>query len=884
MRDVSRRVTRTTIAVAIVLLVTTAFLVVTLSSQNKTLGDNAVVTRDIVNANARTIGQVQREILRLSTVISGGETDPEVVDLHRSFVGQRIDESTLDSQLQTLGSADLLQQTNELDRVWHSSVQPLVVEIVDDPTGVTDAQRDQVLTALADLERAFNSISTDAEQNRKDQATQSNDATLRSLDASRMVIGAMVVMLVGFGVFFAVSLVAFRRTARSQQATTRRLAEVNAEMRKLSYVASATDNAVVITDAEGFTEWVNDAFTRVTGYTFDEVKGLRPGWVLQGPGTDRATVDALRASLQAGSSHNCELLNYRKDGSEYWVEIEVQPVRDADGVLTHFIAVESDITGRREAEDQLIRAKNAAESLANEKASFLASMSHEIRTPLNSVIGLTGLLLDTDLTDDQREFAETARNSGTMLLSIVNNILNFSALEAGNIDSEPVHFVLSEMLDRSVGLLARQARLKGLEIAVETDPELPRVVIGDETRLQQVLVNLVANAVKFTESGGITVSAELLPDAAETNDETGGAGVSEGTVGVRIRVADTGIGIPSDRLHRLFKPFSQVDASTTRRYGGTGLGLAISHHIVSLLGGEIDVVSVPGEGTTFEVVLRLQPGADASVADDSTGSRVVPSSLRILVAEDDKVNQLVLGKMLDRLGYTATIVGDGLAAIEALGRARYDVVLMDVQMPRLDGIGATQRIRAQLPTTEQPLIVAVTASALEGDREKLLATGMDLYLSKPIQLQALSSTLTEVSRRTTVPFDGSVRPGTTDEPIDMVAFRQATGTNDETLLLQLVGTFADSAYELMDGMLRALADNDPFTMQVVAHQMKDRAASACATGLADLAGRVQAMAQPGQVGETAALLARIGDEIERVRTWHRDHVAEHRSVTAVVVR
>ena len=867
MRDVSRRVTRTTIAVAIVLMVTTAFLVVTLSNQNRILGENAVVTRDIVNANARTVGQVQRELLRLSAVIGSGETDPDVIDLHRSFVGQRIDESTLDIQLQTLGSVQLLERTRELDRTWHSDVQPLVLDLVEDPTGATDATRAAALAGLADLERAYNDISTDAEQNRKDQATQSNAATVRSLDSSRMVIGAMVVMLVGFGVFFAVSLLAFRRTARSQQESTRRLAEVNAEIRKLSYVASATDNVVVITDAQGFTEWVNDAFTRVTGYSSDEVKGLRPGWVLQGPGTDRSTVDALRASLLAGESHTCELLNYRKDGSEYWVEIEIQPVRDADGELTHFIAVESDITGRREAEEQLIRAKETAESLANEKASFLASMSHEIRTPLNSVIGLTGLLLDTDLTDDQREFAETARNSGTMLLSIVNNILNFSALEAGNIDSEPVPFVLAEMLDRSVSLLTRQARLKGLDIAVETAPDLPRVVVGDETRLQQVLVNLVANAVKFTEAGGITVSAELASDTA-----TG----ADGLVAVRLRVADTGIGIPADRLHRLFKPFSQVDASTTRRYGGTGLGLAISHHIVSLLGGEIDVTSVPGQGTTFEVTLRLQPGSDTDVTSHDQASRTVPSTLRILVAEDDKVNQLVLGKMLDRLGYSATIVGDGLAAIEALGRARYDVVLMDVQMPRLDGVGATQRIRAQLPESEQPVIVAVTASALEGDREKLLATGMDLYLSKPIQLQALSSTLVEVSRRSTVPLDGSVRPGNPDEPVDLVAFRQATGSHDDELLLQLVETFADSAYGLMDDLLRALADNDPFSMQIVAHQMKDRAASACATGVADLAARVQASAQPGHVGQTAPLLARLGDEIERVRTWQRARAAQVR--------
>ena len=860
MKDVSRRVTRWTIVVSIVLVVTTIVLLTTLITQNRTLGENALVTRDIINANARTVGQVQRELLRLDALIASGETDAELLELHRSFVAQRIDEATLDQQLMTLGSAELLDRTRQLDGIWHDEVQPLVLAVISDPTSVDETERADTLAALEQLERDYNDISTDAEQNRKDQAKTANEATVRSSDASRTVIAAIVVLLTGFMAFFVVSLVAFRRTARHQAATARRLENLNAEMRKLSYVASATDNMVVITDPDGFTEWVNEAFTRVTGYTFDDVRGLRPGWVLQGPGTDQSVVDGLREKLMAGEPHTCTLLNYRKTGEEYWTEIEVQPVRDDDGVLTHFIAVESDVTHRRQAEEQLVRAKEAAESLANEKASFLASMSHEIRTPLNSVIGLTGLLLDTDLTDDQREFAETARNSGSMLLSVVNNILNYSALEAGHIDAEPTHFVLCDLLDRTVGVLARQARLKGLTVDVRCDPDLPRVVVGDETRLQQVLVNLIANAVKFTEAGGITVAAHVDASAE---------GVADDQVAVVVRVQDTGIGIPADRLHRLFKPFSQVDASTTRRYGGTGLGLAISHHIVTLLGGEIDVVSAPGEGTTFEVHLHLGRGEEHAVPGEDDA--VAPAQgLRILVAEDDKVNQLVLERMLDRLGYRADIVGDGLAAIEALGRARYDVILMDVQMPRLDGVGATQRIRAQLPSTEQPVIVAVTASALEGDREKLIASGMDLYLSKPIQLQALASTLAEAARRSQVPLGEILRTDADSGPIDRDAYRDATGGDDDDLLLRLVTTFVEAAYTVVDSMLAALADNDVWAMQVAAHRLKDLATSAFATPLADIAERIQDCARPGRAAEAAPLLARASSELERVRAWVRD--------------
>ena len=443
----------------------------------------------------------------------------------------------------------------------------------------------------------------------------------------------------------------------------------------------------------------------------------------------------MRAALQGGEPFTEEILNYTREGRAYWVSLDVSPVHDSKGTLSGYVGVQTDITERKRADDLLRAARDAAEDSAREKANFLASMSHEIRTPLNAVLGLTDLLLLTDLDKVQRDYARTARTSGRLLLALVNDILDFSALESGKLETELLPVPLESLARDTITMFTADAERRGLRLGFELDPQLPPAVLGDEMRLRQVLVNLIGNALKFTEQGEVTLRVRA---------QTG----ADGSDQLLLQVSDTGIGIPPDRLQRLFLPFSQVDASTTRRFGGTGLGLAICRLVVDALGGTISVASVPGSGSTFTVCLPMEAAeVKAPLRAAATGEvETAPSmaQLRVLLAEDDRVNQMVAVHMLHRLGVAPVVVSDGQAAVDAALGDTFDVILMDVHMPMMDGVEAAAAIRAGLPPEQQPRIVAITANAMEGDRERLLGSGMDAYLSKPVQLADLAAALDAV--------------------------------------------------------------------------------------------------------------------------------------------
>ncbi|HMV09275.1 MAG TPA: ATP-binding protein [Cyclobacteriaceae bacterium] len=487
-------------------------------------------------------------------------------------------------------------------------------------------------------------------------------------------------------------------------------------------------------NSEGQFSYVNELMLKMSGYTREEMIG-RFYLELIHPDDRAYAASFYRNKLKAGEETSyLEFRMIGRNGQTTWIGQNVRYFYEQSWV-THVRVVARDITEGRLAQLALKQLKEEAERTTRAKSQFLSMMSHEIRTPMNAIIGLTNLLGDTRLTPEQKHHVQLLKFSGENLLTIINDILDFSKIEAQKIALEYIDFDLRELFDKTIEIQRQRADEKSITLKYHIDPQLPQAFKGDPVRIIQIITNLVSNAIKFTHEGSVTVNLVQLATAGET-------------VTLQIDVTDTGIGIPSDKLETIFESFSQAEEATARKYGGTGLGLAITRKLVDLMGGVISVKSTEGNGSTFTCVLTLERG-EVNVQETEQPPEVlaIPAGIHVLVAEDNQVNQLMVTSFLKKWDVKYTVVENGVAALKAIQEQRFNIVLMDLQMPEMSGYEVTEKIRGMdEPYYTNIPIIALTASAMTEVRAQVLAAGMNDFLSKPFHPDDLKRIVVKYAR------------------------------------------------------------------------------------------------------------------------------------------
>jgi PAS domain S-box-containing protein len=511
---------------------------------------------------------------------------------------------------------------------------------------------------------------------------------------------------------------------------------LQASLKEMKDLEEALDQHCIVarTDQRGIISFVNEKFCLISKYTREELIG-QDHRIVNSKYHPQEFIGELWTTIKGGRVWKGEIKNQAKDGSTYWVDTTIVPFSDAEGKVRQFIAIRTDITTIKRVEEDLRRAKQVAEAASRAKSEFLANMSHEIRTPLNGVMGMTDLALETQLTPEQRECPETVKMSGDSLLTVINDILDFSKIEAGKIDLEAADFSLRDCLETTLKTLALRADEKGLELLCEVAPEVPEVVRGDSSRLRQVVINLIGNAIKFTNKGEVALRVK-----SEARDGEG--------LRLHFTVADTGIGIAEEKRDSIFEPFTQADTSTTRKYGGTGLGLTISTRLVKMMGGEIWVTSEVGRGSEFHFTMRLQVAETKTIEIGTIAPPEILRGVKVVVVDDNRTNRRILEGMLKRWEMKVTCVEGGEEALAELGAAReagspHGLVLTDMHMPGMDGFTLVEHIR-QKPELSTATIMMLTSAGHRGDAARCQALGVSAYLLKPIRQSELREAIARV--------------------------------------------------------------------------------------------------------------------------------------------
>jgi PAS domain S-box-containing protein len=663
-------------------------------------------------------------------------------------------------------------------------------------------------------------------------------------------------------------------------------------------LVEALPQFVWTTAADGAVDYMSSQWSKYAGIPTSELLGY--GWLETIHSADHPQVETAKRAAQAGESFEFEYRIRAKDRTFRWFMARGSPLRPIEnGPITQWLGTSTDIDDQKRSEERLEaaitertwalqEARDRAESAAQAKSEFLALMSHEIRTPMNGVIGMAHLLSDTPLTAVQHHYLDTIRSCGDSLLTIINDVLDFSKIDAGKMRIENVEFDLKTVLDESLELVASGAAAKNLALSLDVSGEVPFCLVGDAGRLRQILLNLLSNAVKFTAAGSISVFVSRQP-------------APEQLVMLRISVRDTGIGLSPEQQAKLFQPFTQGDSSTTRRFGGTGLGLSIAKRLAELMGGTVGVASHLGEGSIFWFDVCLMSGtgkqqravgaAGVSRAEDHAGLQDLFAGrpFRVLLADDNITNQLVALAMLTKMGLRADAVADGAEALQALDAIPYSLVLMDVRMPNMDGLEATRRIRdaerlapnsASLPEGHRLPIIAMTASAMQGDREKCLEAGMNDYISKPVTPRALAEVLEKW-----LPNNAAIRHqnanGRSNLPssaVDPAAIFDKTGLlgrlmGDQKLALRILDGFLEDMPRQLLSLAKFVEAGSAKDIENQAHRIKGASASVGGTGMQAVALEMEMAGRSGQLGEVKEHMADLTAQFVRLK----EAIAQHRA-------